>query len=130
MNDRKKEAMERYLETILILSRSRPVVRCVDIAEELGVNKSSVSFALKNLREEQYITVTKEKFIYFTDRGREIAETVYERREVLRDWLIGLGVDRQTAAEDASRIKHVVSKESFAAIKNAAMRSDSPCSLS
>jgi Mn-dependent DtxR family transcriptional regulator len=118
MNDRKKETTERYLEMILILSKSRPVVRCVDIAEALGVNKSSVSLALKNLREGQYITVTKEKFIYFTDRGREIAETIFERDEILRDWLTGIGVDDQTASEDASRMKHVISTESIEAIKS------------
>jgi Mn-dependent DtxR family transcriptional regulator len=118
MNNCKKESIERYLETILILSKSRPVVRCVDIAEELGVNKSSVSLALKNLREEHYITVTKEKFIYFTDRGRTIAEMIFERNEILRDWLIGIGVDQKIATEDARRIKHVISTESIEAIKN------------
>jgi Mn-dependent DtxR family transcriptional regulator len=118
MNNRKKETTERYLETILVLSKSRPVVRCVDIAEELGVNKSSVSLALKNLREEQYITVTKEKFIYFTDRGRAIAEMILERNEILRDWLIGIGVDHKIAAEDARRMKHVISAESIEAIRH------------
>jgi Mn-dependent DtxR family transcriptional regulator len=110
MNNLKKEAMERYLETILILSKSKPVVRCVDIAEAMGVNKSSVSSAVKKLREEQYITVTKEKFIYFTDRGREDA--------ILRNWLTGIGVDDKIASEDARRMKHVISTESIAAIKN------------
>jgi Mn-dependent DtxR family transcriptional regulator len=118
MNNLKKEAMERYLETILILSKSKPVVRCVDIAEAMGVNKSSVSSALKNLREEQYITVTKEKFIYFTDRGREVAETILERDVILRDWLTGIGVDDKIASEDARRMKHVISAESIEAIKN------------
>jgi Mn-dependent DtxR family transcriptional regulator len=118
MSSCKKDTVETYLEAILILSRRKPVVRCVDIAEELGINKSSVSLALKNLREDQYITVTQEKFIYFTDRGRAIAETIFERNEILRDWLTGIGVDDQTAVEDARRIKHVISAKSIEAIKN------------
>jgi Mn-dependent DtxR family transcriptional regulator len=118
MNEHRQASVEKYLETILILSQTRPVVRCVDIAKKLGLNKSSVSFALKNLREKQYITVNEDKFIYFTEHGREIAESVYERNEVLRGWLIGIGVDKETAAEDANRIKHVISEKSIEAIKN------------
>ncbi|MBD5494515.1 MAG: metal-dependent transcriptional regulator [Lachnospiraceae bacterium] len=112
------ESAENYLETILILSKSKPVVRSVDIAEELGFKKSSVSVAMKNLREKQHITVTKEGFIYLTDTGREIAEMIYERHELLSAWLIQLGVDKTIATEDACRIEHVISKESFEAIKN------------
>lgn len=111
------ESAENYLETILILSRRKPVVRSVDIAEELGYKKSSVSVAMKNLREKNHITVTKEGFIYLTDTGREIAEMIYERHELLSDWLIKLGVDKTIATEDACRIEHVISKESFEAIK-------------
>mgnify|MGYP002638571872 CR=1 FL=1 len=111
------ESAENYLETILILSKSRPVVRSVDIAEELGFKKSSVSVAMKNLREKEHITVTKEGFIYLTDTGREIAEMIYERHELLTGWLVALGVDPQTAATDACRMEHVISPESFAAIK-------------
>jgi Mn-dependent DtxR family transcriptional regulator len=117
MNEPKQASTEKYLEAILILSRTRPVVRGIDIARKLDLNKSSVSSALKNLREQQYITVTEDKFIYFTERGREIAESVYERNEVLRDWLIGIGVDKETAALDASRIKYVISTKSIEAIK-------------
>ncbi|MBD5394422.1 MAG: metal-dependent transcriptional regulator [Lachnospiraceae bacterium] len=111
------ESAENYLETILILSKSKPVVRSVDIAEELGFKKSSVSVAMKNLREKNHITVTKEGFIYLTDSGREIAEMIYERHELLSSWLIRLGVDPEVATEDACRIEHVISKESFEAIK-------------
>ncbi len=111
------ESAENYLETILILSKKKPVVRSVDIAEELGFKKSSVSVAMKNLREKNHITVTKEGFIYLTDTGREIAEMIYERHELLSDWLIRLGVDKTIATEDACRIEHVISKESFEAIK-------------
>lgn len=111
------ESVENYLETILILSKVRPVVRSVDIATELGFKKPSVSVAMKNLREQNHITVTPEGFIYLTDSGREIAEMIYERHELLSSWLERLGVNKQVAAEDACRIEHVISKESFEAIK-------------
>ena len=111
------ESAETYLETILILSKSKPVVRSVDIAEELGFKKSSVSVAMKNLREKKHITVTKEGFIYLTESGKEIADMIYERHELLSAWLIRLGVDPKIATEDACRIEHVISKESFEAIK-------------
>ncbi len=111
------ESSENYLETILILSKARPVVRSVDIANELGFKKSSVSVAMKNLREKGLITVTPEGFIYLTDAGREIAEMIYERHEFLSNWLTRLGVDKEIAQRDACRIEHVISKESFEAIK-------------
>ena len=111
------ESAENYLETILILSKVKPVVRSVDIAEELNFKKSSVSVAMKNLREKNHITVTKEGFIYLTDSGREIAEMIFERHELLTDWLVRLGVDKEIASEDACRIEHVISSESFEAIK-------------
>lgn len=111
------ESAENYLETILVLSQKHPVVRSVDIAEELGFKKSSVSVAMKNLREKEHITVTKEGFIYLTESGQKIAEMIYERHEFLTEWLSRLGVDRQIASEDACRIEHVISQESFEAIK-------------
>lgn len=111
------ESSENYLETILILSRKLPVVRSVDIANELGFKKSSVSIAMKNLREKNHITVTDAGFIYLTDAGRQIAEMIYERHELLTACLTELGVDPDTAAADACRIEHVISAESFAAIK-------------
>jgi len=112
------ESAENYLETILRLSKVRPVVRSVDIAEELGYKKSSISVAMKHLREAEHITVTKEGFIYLTDSGREIAEMIFERHELLTTWLIRLGVNEQIASEDACRIEHDISQESFEAIKN------------
>lgn len=112
------ESAENYLEAILILSHERPVVRSVDISEYLGFKKSSVSVAMKNLRSKAYITVTKEGFIYLTDTGKEIAEMIYERHELLSSWLEQLGVDKQIAAEDACRMEHVISKESFEAIRS------------
>lgn len=111
------ESAENYLETILILSKSLPVVRSVDIAAELNFKKSSVSVAMKNLRERNHITVTKEGYICLTQSGREIAEMIYERHELLSSWLMRLGVDKKIAVEDACRIEHVISKESFEAIK-------------
>lgn len=111
------ESAENYLETILILSKSLPVVRSVDIATELGFKKSSVSVAMKNLRENGYITVTDAGFIYLTDAGKEIADKIYERHEFLSGWLHQLGVDEKTATADACKIEHCISSESFAAIK-------------
>lgn len=112
------ESAENYLETILILSRKLPVVRSVDIANELGFKKSSISIAMKNLREKELITVSDAGFINLTKAGREIADMIYERHEFLTFWLTKLGVDPEIAAEDACKMEHVVSKESFQAIKN------------
>lgn len=111
------ESAENYLETILILSKKLPVVRSVDIANELGFKKSSVSIAMKNLREKNHITVTDAGFIYLTDSGRNIAEMVYERHEFLSSWLISLGVPNEIATEDACKIEHILSKESYDAVK-------------
>lgn len=111
------ESAENYLETILILSESRPVVRAVDIAAELDFKKSSVSVAMKKLRESNHITVTPEGFIYLTESGKEIADRIYERHKLLSSWLERLGVDPEVAVADACRIEHVISAESFEAIK-------------
>lgn len=111
------ESAENYLETILMLSKKLPVVRAVDIANELGFKKSSVSIAMKNLREKNYITVTDAGFIYLTNAGKDIAEMVYERHEFLSSWLISLGVPSEIATEDACKIEHIFSKESYDAIK-------------
>lgn len=111
------ESAENYLETILILSHSLPVVRSVDIANEMGFKKSSVSVAMKNLRENGYILVSDSGFITLTDSGMEIAEMIYERHTLLSTWLETLGVDKEIAAQDACKMEHVISKESFDAIK-------------
>ena len=113
------ESAEDYLETILMLSKKLPVVRSIDIANEMGYKKSSVSIAMKNLREAEHIRVTKEGYIYLTESGKEIAEMIYERHQILSSWLIKLGVDKKVAEEDACRIEHDISKESFNAIKKA-----------
>lgn len=111
------ESAENYLETILELSQTLPVVRSVDIANELGYKKSSVSVAMKNLREKEHITVTDAGFIYLTESGRSIAEMIHERHELLTAWLTSLGVPEDIASDDACKLEHVLSKESFEAIK-------------
>lgn len=111
------ESAENYLETILILSKSHPVVRSVDVAVELGFKKSSVSVAMKKLRETEQITVSPEGYLYLTESGRAIAEKIYERHLFLSEWLTKLGVDPTVAASDACKIEHVISSESFEAIK-------------
>ena len=111
------ESAENYLETILRLSKKLPVVRSVDIANELGFKKSSVSIAMKHLRENKHIVVSDAGFITLTPSGRQIAEMIYERHQVISSWLIRLGVNEETALEDACKMEHVISKESFEAIK-------------
>lgn len=112
-----QESAEMYLETILVLSKKNNYVRSVDIAGELDYKKSSVSVAMKNLRENGYIAIDNDGHISLTAKGKEVAETMYERHNVISDWLIRLGVDEAAAVEDACRIEHIISKESFDAIK-------------
>lgn len=111
------ESAENYLETILMLHNEKGMVRSIDIANELGFSKPSVSVAMKNLRENGYIQVSAEGFITLCPSGLEIAERMLERHNLLTLWLTSLGVDPDVAAEDACRIEHVISAESFAAIK-------------
>lgn len=111
------ESAENYLETILMLSQKLPVVRSVDIANELGYKKSSVSIAMKNLREKGHISVTDSGFITLTDSGREVAEMIFDRHQMLTQVLTLLGVPEDIASEDACRIEHVISKESIDAIR-------------
>lgn len=111
------QSSEDYLETILILSKHKPVVRSIDIVEELGYKKSSISVAMKNLRERNHIEMSKEGFITLTPSGRQIAEMIYDRHQCLTKWLTALGVDPAVAAEDACQMEHVISQESFEAIK-------------
>ncbi|MDE7193417.1 MAG: metal-dependent transcriptional regulator [Oscillospiraceae bacterium] len=117
MKDRIFESKENYLETILILHNRSGEVRSVDIAAEMEFSKPSVSVAMKNLREEGCISVDKNGYITLTEKGREIAERVYERHLLFTSWLTSLGVPEEIAAEDACRIEHCLSAESFAAIK-------------
>ena len=111
------ESSENYLETILRLSLTHPVVRSVDVANDLNFKKSSVSVAMKKLREAGHITVTPEGFIYLTDSGKTIAHDILERHKLLTEWLVRLGVPADIASEDACRIEHVISPASFEAIK-------------
>ena len=111
------ESAENYLETIHILKTRNGNVRSVDIARELGFSKPSVSIAMKNLRENGYIVMTDDGLISLTPSGAEIAERMYERHTFISDLLISLGVESATAREDACRIEHVISEESFAALK-------------
>ena len=108
---------EDYLETILILSRSIPAVRSIDIVRETGYSKPSVSVAMKNLRQKEYIVMDEDGYITMTDAGRSIAEKTYERHTVLTNLLVSLGVPEDTAAEDACKVEHVISDETFNALK-------------
>ena len=116
---RADESQEDYLETILLLQKRIGQVRSIDIANEMNFSKPSVSVAMKNLREKGYITMAENGFIFFTETGRRRAESVLERHTILSDWLISIGVSRETALEDACRIEHDLSEESFEAIKKA-----------
>lgn len=106
-----------YLETILILSKRKAEVRSIDIVSELDYRKSSVSVAMKNLREEGFIEMDSSGYIILTPKGREIAETMYERHTLITNWLVSIGVDKDIAAADACRMEHVISHESFEAMK-------------
>ena len=112
-----RESGEMYLEAILVLSKKSGYVRSIDVSEYLGYSKPSVSRAMGILREGGYILVEKDGAITLTDSGKKLAETIYERHTVLSELLIRLGVDEKTATDDACRIEHVISDESFQAIK-------------
>ncbi len=109
-----QESKENYLETILILSKRDPFVRSIDIANYMEFSKPSVSVAMSNLRAEELITVDEGGGIHLTDEGRKLAEQVYEKHTLLTEFLQGLGVSAEVAADDACRIEHVLSEESFA----------------
>lgn len=111
------ESAENYLETILILQNRIGNVRSIDIVAEMGFSKPSVSVAMKNLRGNGYIHMDENGFITLLDSGREIAEKIYERHTLFTEWLTSLGVSPKVAAEDACRIEHVISDESFQALK-------------
>ena len=112
-----QESAENYLETIYILKRRNGVVRSIDIVNDLDFAKPSVSVAMKNLRENGYVEMDANGYLSLTPKGNQIAETMYERHTLLTDWLIFLGVEPKTAAEDACRVEHVISAQSFQAIK-------------
>lgn len=112
-----RESGEMYLEAILVLAKKNGYVRSIDVSEYLGYSKPSVSRAMGILREGGYILMEKDGAITLTDSGRKLAETIYERHTVLSELLMRLGVDEKTATDDACRIEHAISDESFQAIK-------------
>ncbi len=113
-----QESAENYLEAILVLKQEKGLVRSIDIAHHLEFSKPSVSRAMSLLRENGYVTMERDGgWIELTQAGREIAERIYERHQLVRDWLIALGVSPETAAEDACRIEHDISEESFERLK-------------
>ncbi len=112
------QSAEDYLECILKLSKIRPVVRSIDIATEMNYSKPSISVAMKNLRLNGYINVDESGFITLTESGMEIASSIYERHLLLRKWLVYLGVDEKIAEDDACKIEHNLSKETFAVLKD------------
>lgn len=111
------ESAENYLETILILTKEKGLIRSIDIVNALDFSKPSVSVAMKNLRENGCIEMDSDGYIKLLPKGRKIAETIYERHTLISNWLTALGVEPNTAKEDACRIEHVISQESFDAIK-------------
>ena len=111
-----QESGEMYLETILRLSKQKNLVRAIDVAEEMGYSKPSVSRALTKLREDDLILTTRDGYIGFTEAGRTIAEKVYHKHQLLTEFITRLGVSEQTAEQDACRIEHVISDETFDAM--------------
>ncbi len=111
------ESQEMYLETILVLGKVKEHVRSVDVANDLGFKKSSVSVGMKHLREKKYIEVDEKGYITLTPAGKEIAEMIYERHQFLSEYLMKIGVPEDIAVDDACKIEHVISQESFEALK-------------
>ncbi len=112
-----KESAENYLEMILILSKKHGFVRSIDIANEMGFTKASISIAMKRLREDAYIIVEHDGAIHLTEKGENIAMKVYERHQLIAKILMALGVDEETAYEDSCKIEHDLSQKSFEKIK-------------
>ena len=112
-----QESGEMYLETILILSKKANLVRSIDVVDYMGFSKPAVSRAMAKLKKEKYILVDPNGYIALTENGRTVAEKMYERHTLLTQFLVRIGVDEKTAAEDACKMEHVISDESFAALK-------------
>ena len=123
---RADESLEDYLETILMLQKSKGQVRSIDIANEMNFTKPSVSVAMKNLREKGYITMDSTGYITLTEAGRQRAEDVLERHTILADLLMRIGVSKETALADACKVEHDLSEESFEAIKRALLSENAP----
>lgn len=114
---RLQESGQMYLETILVLSGQKPMVRSIDVGEYMGYSKPSVSRAIGLLKSGGFVTMEDDGALHLTESGRAVAEKIYERHTILTKMLIGLGVDPKVAAEDACKMEHVISDESFSAIK-------------
>lgn len=113
-----QESGEMYLETIYILTEESPHVRSIDVCEHMGFSKPSVSRAVGLLKSGGYISVDKDGYISLTEVGREVAVKMYDRHRLLTDFLVSLGVDREVATNDACKIEHHISDESFEALKH------------
>lgn len=111
------ESAENYLETIFVLAQGGNPVRSIDVVNELDYSKPSVSVAMKNLRTSGHINMDGDGYITLTESGKKIAQKIYERHTLISDWLIFLGVDRETAMNDACRMEHGISDQSFKAIQ-------------
>ena len=111
------ESSEDYLEAMLMMKEQHGYIRSIDIAVELGVTKPSVSYATKRLRENGYITMDKEGLITLTDKGMEVATRIYERHKTLTLYFMFLGVDEETAREDACKVEHDLSQQTYEALK-------------
>ena len=118
------KSSEDYLEAMLMMQERHGYIRSIDIAAELEVTKPSVSYATKRLRENGYITMNREGLISLTDSGMAIARRIYERHKMLTEFLITIGVDEQTARQDACKIEHDISDETFQAMKRHAGRAE------
>lgn len=116
------ESGEMYLETIFVLSRSNPNVRSIDVCEHMGFSKPSVSRAIGLLKDGGYVSVDKSGYLTLTDAGLEVAKKMYDRHNLLTDFLVSLGVSEEVASLDACKIEHHISDESFDAIKRAIKR--------
>lgn len=118
-----QKAAEDYLEAMLMLKEKNGFIRSIDIAEQLGVTKPSVSYSTKRLRENGYITMDETGLITLTETGMEIAKSMYERHNLLTEFFVRLGVDEKTAREDACKVEHDISETTFSAICEHAKRS-------
>jgi Mn-dependent DtxR family transcriptional regulator len=112
-----RASAEDYLETILLLSKKTGNVRSIDVVNDMGFTKPSVSVAMKKLRGDKMINMDNEGYITLTKKGEKAAEQVYERHSVLFDWLVSIGIEKKTAAADACRMEHIISEDTFQAIK-------------
>ena len=118
MRPKNNQSLEDYLETILIIREDKGYARSVDVAKELGVTKPSASVAMKKLKDEDYITIDSSGHIFFTEKGKKLAEKVYNKHRLLYKALVAIGVDEETAAEEACLIEHIISDKTYKKIND------------